>query len=110
MAAATKHPELAPDNAAAPAPAAAGGADNKQAEALARKSGCLACHGLSNKILGPGFTDVAKRYKGQDGAVDLLTGRVLNGAQGTWGAIPMPANGMIDQAQAKTLVKWILGM
>ncbi len=92
-----------------PSPAAP---NPEQAEiaALAKESGCLACHGLDKKILGPGFKQVAARYKDQDGAAALLAERVLKGASGTWGAIPMPANSMVNDEQAKSLVKWILGM
>ena len=34
--------------------------------ALAKKSGCFACHSIDKKIVGPGWKDVAARYKGKD--------------------------------------------
>ncbi|HEX5394524.1 MAG TPA: c-type cytochrome [Rhodocyclaceae bacterium] len=80
----------------------------KAATALAQKSGCLACHGVSNKIVGPAFADVAKKYKGQDGALTKLTAKVKAGGQGVWGAIPMPPHAHIKDEDIKFLVTWVL--
>ncbi|HEX5394458.1 MAG TPA: c-type cytochrome [Rhodocyclaceae bacterium] len=80
----------------------------KAATALAQKSGCLACHGVANKIVGPAFADVAKKYKGQDGALIKLTAKVKAGGQGVWGAIPMPPHAHIKDEDIKSLVTWVL--
>ena len=45
------------------ADAAKPAADAKAAEALAQKSGCLACHSVQNKVVGPAYKDVAAKYK-----------------------------------------------
>ena len=42
--------------------------DSTGAQALAQKNGCMACHGVGNKIVGPAFKDVAAKYKGDKGA------------------------------------------
>jgi len=34
--------------------------------------------------------------------------KVMKGGSGTWGAIPMPANPQVSEAEAHTLVKWVL--
>jgi cytochrome c len=39
---------------------------------LATKSGCMACHGLKSKIVGPGYNEVFTRYRGQTDAEDRL--------------------------------------
>lgn len=75
--------------------------------ALAEKSGCLACHGLNNKIVGPGFTEVADKYKGQDVAAKLEK-KVKNGGDGVWGQIPMPPQSSLSDADIQSLVQWIL--
>lgn len=77
-------------------------------EALAQKSGCLACHGIDNKIVGPAFKDVAAKYKGDDKAVGMLTDKVIKGGSGVWGPIPMPPNSAITKEDASALVTWIL--
>ena len=62
------------------------------AEALAQKSGCLACHSVEKKILGPAYKDVAAKYKGDKGAEAKLIAKVKAGGSGVWGPMPMPAN------------------
>jgi len=75
---------------------------------LATKSGCMACHGLKSKIVGPGFNEVQLRYKDQTDAEDRLVAKVKSGGQGSWGSMPMPPNGHLKDEDLKTLVKWIL--
>jgi cytochrome c len=76
---------------------------------LAKSKNCMACHTMDNKVVGPAFKDVAKKYAGQKDAENKLVQKVLNGGAGSWGAVPMPANkGQVTEAEARTLVKWIL--
>jgi len=75
---------------------------------LATKSGCMACHGVKNKIVGPGFNEVVARYQGQPDAESRLIAKVKAGGQGVWGSIPMPPNAHIKDDDLKTLVQWIL--
>ncbi|MFA6040695.1 MAG: c-type cytochrome [Methylophilus sp.] len=79
------------------------------AQALAQKSGCLNCHGVSNKILGPAYTDVAAKYKGDKTAEARLIAKVKAGGSGAWGTMPMPANSpQVKDEDIKTIVKWVL--
>lgn len=79
------------------------------AEALAQKSGCLACHSVSQKVLGPSYKDVAAKYKGDAAAEAKLIDKVKKGGSGVWGPIPMPANSpQVKDADIKTIVQWIL--
>lgn len=75
---------------------------------LAKAKNCMACHSVQNKIVGPSFKDVSAKYAGQKGAEDKLVQKVLKGGGGVWGAVPMPANTQVSEAEARTLVKWIL--
>ena len=75
---------------------------------MATKNGCMACHGVNNKIVGPGYNEVLARYKDQPDAEDRLVTKVKAGGQGVWGAVPMPPNGHLKDEDLKTLVKWIL--
>jgi len=75
---------------------------------LAKAKNCMACHAVANKLVGPAFKDVAAKYAGQKDAEAKLAGKVVKGGSGVWGAIPMPANPQVSEAEAKTLVKWIL--
>jgi len=77
---------------------------------LAKAKNCLACHAVDNKVVGPGYKEVAKKYAGDKTAEGKLIQKVIKGGTGTWGAIPMPANPQVTEAEAKTLVKWILAL
>ena len=77
---------------------------------LAQKKACMGCHGIDNKIVGPTYKDVAKKYKGQKGVEAQLVQKVLKGGKGSWGEIPMPANTQVNEAEAKQLVSWILSL
>ncbi|HJU99906.1 MAG TPA: c-type cytochrome [Burkholderiaceae bacterium] len=90
---------------AAAAPAAAESAGLK----LARQNACVACHGITNKIVGPAFSDVAARYRGDAGAPAALAAKVRAGTSGTWGAIPMPPQASLKDDEIQTLVAWVLG-
>ena len=109
-AAATPAP-AAPAAATAPAAAAASPAgvlDQKSAEALMQKNGCAACHGIDKKIVGPAYVDVAAKYGGDKNALAQLSQKVKAGGSGVWGAIPMPPNAQVSDADIKSLVSWIL--
>jgi cytochrome c len=75
---------------------------------LATKSGCMACHAVDKKLVGPSYQDVAKKYAGNAGAVKLLAEKVKKGGTGTWGQIPMPPNAAVSDANIEVLVKWVL--
>ncbi|HEX7636186.1 MAG TPA: c-type cytochrome [Noviherbaspirillum sp.] len=75
---------------------------------LAKAKNCMTCHSVANKVVGPAFKDVAAKYAGQKDAEDKLTQKVLKGGSGSWGAVPMPANTQVSEAEARTLVKWVL--
>lgn len=87
---------------------AAAKVDMAAGQALAQKSGCLACHSVDKKIVGPAFKDVAAKYKGNKKAEAMLIAKVTKGGSGVWGAIPMPANAKVAPADVKTLVTWVL--
>lgn len=62
--------------------------------ALAKKSGCLACHSVDRKLVGPAWKDVATRYKEKSDARSKLIEKVSKGGKGNWteitGGVPMP--------------------
>ncbi|RZA35096.1 MAG: c-type cytochrome [Lysobacteraceae bacterium] len=75
---------------------------------LAKAKNCMACHAVANKLVGPSYKDVAAKYDGQKGAEDKLVQKVMKGGAGTWGPVPMPANPQVSEAEARSLVKWVL--
>ena len=77
-------------------------------EALARANNCLSCHTVSKRLIGPSFKEIAQRYKSR-GVEETLVRKVREGGSGNFGAVPMPANPNLSEADARLLVKWILG-
>ena len=102
----TRPPGAAPVVAVAPAAPAAGGAASTQA--LARKLNCLTCHGIDNKVVGPGLREIGSKYVQRGDAADYLAKKILSGGSGVWGSVPMPPQD-IPAADAKALAQWIAG-
>jgi cytochrome c len=75
---------------------------------LAKSAGCTACHGVSNRVVGPAFKEIGGRYAKDDEAEARLVARVKQGGVGSWGAVPMPPQPQLKDADAKAIVQWIL--
>ena len=75
---------------------------------LAQKNACLACHAVDKKMVGPAYQDVAKKYAGQKDAEAALARSIKAGGSGKWGAIPMPAQPGLSDADAQQLAAWVL--
>src|SRR5690554_1381024 len=74
----------------------------------ARAKGCLACHGLDNRVVGPGFKEVVARHRDRADAAAYLAGKIRSGGSGVWGAVPMPPQGQLTDAEVDAIVKWLL--
>ncbi len=81
----------------------------EDASALAQAKGCLGCHQMNVKVLGPSYMEVAARYRGDAAAEQHLVAKIKSGGAGVWGQIPMPPNNVTDE-EATRLVKWILSL
>ncbi len=77
-------------------------------EELAKAKSCMTCHSAAARLVGPSYKEIAARYAKQEGVEDKLAQRVRKGSSGAWGAIPMPANAQVSEAEARALVKWIM--
>ena len=76
--------------------------------ALANAKGCMACHGVANKLVGPGYNEIAQKYQAQADAEEMLVAKVKMGGQGNWGAIPMPPQAHVTDEDIRQLVQWVL--
>jgi cytochrome c len=70
---------------------------------LLQKNGCVACHSVTSKLVGPAFIDVAKKHAGQ---ADYLAGKIRSGGSGVWGNIPMPPQSIAPEDAAK-IASWL---
>lgn len=82
---------------------------------LAKASGCLACHSVEKKVVGPAWKDVAAKYKGNAGAKAELISKVKAGGKGNWtavtGGVPMPPySPRVSDANIEKLVDFVLGL
>lgn len=80
--------------------------DAAAAKALAAQKACLGCHAVDKKIVGPSYQEVAAKYKGM--AAKDLASSIKAGGSGKWGAIPMPPQPTLSDAEAETLAAWVL--
>ncbi len=94
---------------------AAAQANAEEGMDLAKKAGCLACHAVDKKVVGPSWGDVAKKYKGDAGAKATLVEKVKKGGKGNWteltGGVPMPPySPRVADADIEKLVDFLLAL
>jgi cytochrome c len=80
----------------------------ENSEQLLQKGSCLACHAVAKKMVGPAYKDIAAKYKNDKGALSMLEGKIRTGGTGNWGALPMPPQKALSDAEIKTLAQWVL--
>jgi cytochrome c len=79
-------------------------------QALATSKNCMACHTVDKKLVGPAYKDISAKYKDDKTAVDKLAVKIQKGGSGVWGPVPMPANPQVNEADAKKLAAWVMGL
>ncbi len=77
---------------------------------LAKKNACMGCHAVEGKVLGPAFKEVATRYSSDKEALSKISATIKKGSVGKWGAVMMPPNEQLTDADTRTLAIWILGL
>jgi cytochrome c len=70
------------------------------------KNDCRNCHREREKLIGPAFSDIAKRYGPSD--IDTLAAKIIRGGSGHWGDASMSPHPSLPLSSAKTIVKFIL--
>jgi cytochrome c len=88
--------------------ALAGAAPAFADQALATAKNCMACHAVDKKLVGPAYKEVAAKYGADKAAVDKLAAKIMKGGSGAWGAVPMPANAQVNDAEAHKLAAWVM--
>lgn len=73
-----------------------------------KTSNCFNCHGFDNKVIGPSFNDINKKYKPTAANIALLEKRIKEGSTGVWGKTPMPTHPELSATQIKNMVQWIM--
>jgi len=78
------------------------GALAQDAPKLIQASDCSSCHAVDRQVVGPAYSDVAKRYAGQTDAVDKLSNKIRDGGGG------MTPHPDLSDAQRAEIAKWVL--
>ena len=89
----------------------------------AKKLGCVACHAIDKKVVGPSWQQIADKYTGHGvkkftyngkeyPLIEGLVMKVSNGGVGNWGAMPMPPNDPkgLHKAEITELIKYEQGL
>jgi sulfite dehydrogenase len=77
-------------------------------QTLATKMGCLNCHNVDKKVIGPAYKDVAAKYAHDANALQRVREQITHGGSGKWGPVPMPAYTIMTDAQVDALANWVL--
>lgn len=94
-----------------PKPASGGAAaEVKKGEALIAKSDCLVCHKLNEKLIGPAYADVAKKYPNTPANITHLAEKIVKGGGGVWGDMAMTPHPALSMDDAKALAQYVLSI
>ena len=77
-------------------------------QALLKKGNCMGCHKMEGKLVGPGFAEIANKYKGDASAPAKLETKIIKGGAGAWGTMPMPAMNNVKPEDVKAMVTYIM--
>jgi len=91
-----------------PAQSAAVPAAKVDAMVLLQNNGCLSCHAIDHKVVGPAYHDVAVKYTSDPQALAKVMSSIQQGGSGKWGEIPMPPFAQLSQDDLQTLSTYIL--
>lgn len=81
-----------------------------EGSALVLPSGCMACHKENEKVLGPAFKSIAKKYPANAANIKKLVDKVYNGGSGVWGDYAMAAQSHLKKDKIEKMVRWVLSL
>jgi cytochrome c len=93
-------------SAAPPAATATAVSAGAAAVALLKKHGCIVCHAVETRLIGPPLREVARKHGTRADAVAYLSAKIRSGGAGVWGAIPMPPQ-TLAEADARAIAQWL---
>ena len=77
---------------------------------LIAASDCASCHKEREKVVGPAYVEVARKYPASEANIAMLAGKIVNGGSGHWGAVPMTPHVGLSVADAREMTKYILSL
>ncbi len=85
-----------------------GSGGTSRAVELLAGSDCLSCHKVRDKLIGPSYEEIAKKYTSKD--TDSLVSKIIKGGSGNFGTVPMTPHPTLSKADAEEMVKYILSI
>jgi cytochrome c len=77
----------------------------------AGKAKCGACHAIDKKVVGPSYTDISAKYKGDNDAASKIAANITKGGSFGWKMGKMPPKGMAaTEAEIKAMAEYIAGL
>lgn len=77
---------------------------------LMLSSDCKSCHKIEEKSIGPGYVQVAQKYKNDPKASGYLIQKIIHGGSGVWGENAMPGHPTMKEGDVKMIVTWVLSL
>ena len=77
---------------------------------LISASDCLGCHKEDQKLVGPSYQEIAKKYEATETHVNYLVGKIIKGGSGVWGEIPMSPHPAVSESDAREMANYILSL
>ncbi len=79
-------------------------------KALTQGMDCKTCHKEAEASIGPNYMDVAKKYAKDKGAIAYLQKKMVEGGNGVWGEVTMPAHPNITADETRQIATYILSL
>ncbi len=77
---------------------------------LISASDCLGCHKEDQRLVGPSYQEIAKKYEANENDVNYLAGKIIKGGSGVWGEVPMSPHPAVSENDAKEMANYILSL
>ncbi|MDX2191397.1 MAG: c-type cytochrome [Bacteroidota bacterium] len=84
--------------------------DISKGKSIINKNGCMTCHSIEQKIIGPSFKNVASKYPNNAKSINYLIKKIKNGGKGVWGEEEMSAQSQLTAQELEVVVKYILSL
>jgi len=81
-----------------------------QGAALVKKSDCNTCHHVTNTLVGPAHTEVAKKYEFTNENIELMADRIMKGSSGIWGQVMMTPHPDVSRDDALKMARYVLSL
>lgn len=77
---------------------------------LITSNDCFTCHQLEQKLVGPSYKDIARKYPHVEGVVSNLASGIVRGSKGVWGPEVMTPHPNVTHEQAREMVLYIFSL